>query len=179
MLEWFVPADMIKAALAKRHKNDSFFTEVRTGPVFGPQSLLILDAVVIKKSWSTFWIAGYEVKSSRSDFLGDEKWRGYLPYCHEFLFVCPRGVIEPNELPKEIGLIYYNPEKDSLWTSRRGKYKEIDPPVDMFRYLLMRWDKAEHPFYNSKAEYFRDYVADKADKRLLGYKVSKKNARTD
>lgn len=169
-----VNADQIKAALAKRHKKDSFFTEVRNGPGNYEHELLIMDAVAFRGTWSYPWITGYEIKTSRGDFLGDEKWRGYLKYCNELCFVCPRGVIEPNELPEDIGLIYYNPQKDSLWTSRRGGYREIDQPVDMMRHLIMRWDKQEHPFYSSKVEYFKDYVADKANKSELGFRVSEK-----
>jgi hypothetical protein len=28
-----------------------------------------------------------EIKSSVSDFINDEKWEGYLPYCNRFFFV--------------------------------------------------------------------------------------------
>ncbi len=176
LLERHVPAWEMKEALAKRHAKDSFFTEVKNGPTHWASDLLIMDAVAIKKSWASPRIIGYEIKSSRSDFLADEKWRGYLPYCNEFLFVCPRGIIDPSELPEEIGLIYYNWEKKSLWTSRRGTYKDIDQPVDMYRYLLMRWDNQKYPFFNSRKEYYEAYVQDKADKTRLGGKVKSKMA---
>lgn len=174
--ELYVPEHLMKKALKIRHKNDSFFTEVKNGPTHWSEELLIMDAVAIKKSWANPRITGYEIKSSRSDFLADEKWRGYLPYCNEFLFVCPKGVIEPDEIPEDIGLIYYNPEKRNLWTSRRGAYKKIDPPVDMFRYLIMRWDGQDYPFFSSKREYFEEYVRDKVDKKNLGYHVKSKMA---
>jgi len=29
---------------------------------------------------------GYDIKISRSDFLGDEKWTGYLPLCNLLYF---------------------------------------------------------------------------------------------
>lgn len=51
-------------------------------------------------------VRGYEIKTSRSDFLGDKKWKEYLEYCGKFYFVCPAGMIKPEELDKEIGLIY-------------------------------------------------------------------------
>lgn len=85
-----VRADMIKAALAIRHKEDSFFTEVRNGPAVANE-LLILDAVAFKRSWANPCITGYEIKVSRSDFLADEKWRGYLMYCNQW-FVWRPGV---------------------------------------------------------------------------------------
>ena len=48
----------------------------------------------------------FEIKTSRSDFLGDDKWEKYLKYCDYFAFVCPEGVIKPDELPENIGLVY-------------------------------------------------------------------------
>ena len=51
-------------------------------------------------------VRGYEIKVSRSDFVNDTKWQDYLPYCHQFYFVCPPDLIQPDELPKEIGLMY-------------------------------------------------------------------------
>lgn len=51
-------------------------------------------------------VNGYEVKISRSDFKSDDKWTEYLPFCNKFYFVCPPDLIQPSELPKEIGLIY-------------------------------------------------------------------------
>ena len=46
-----------------------------------------------------------EVKSSRADFLGDQKWRGYLGWCDRFFFAVPESF--PDEiLPFEHGLIH-------------------------------------------------------------------------
>lgn len=166
-----VRADMIKAALAIRHKEDSFFTEVRNGPAVANE-LLILDAVAFKRSWANPCITGYEIKVSRSDFLADEKWRGYLKYCNQFYFVCPGAIIQQDELPKEVGLIYYNHDKRSLYTVRKAQYQEIEPPVDMMMYLIMRWDNQEHPYFNSTTEYFRALMEGKAELRKLGRGVS-------
>lgn len=54
-------------------------------------------------------VRGYEIKVSRQDFLTDKKWQEYLPYCNQFYFVVPKGLILPEELPPEIGLIYIEP----------------------------------------------------------------------
>ena len=53
------------------------------------------------KSW------GYEIKVSRGDFLQDKKWKDYLQFCNYFYFLAPKGIIKPDELPKEIGLIEF------------------------------------------------------------------------
>lgn len=168
-----VRADMIKLALSKRHTRDSFFTEVKNGPTHTSHELLIMDAVAFKKSWANPCIMGYEIKVSRSDFLGDEKWRGYLQYCNQFSFVCPRGMIEPDELPDDIGLIYYNPDKETLYTRRKATHREIDPPLGMMMYLIMRWDGQKHPFFTTEREYFEALRADKKDRKELGRFVAK------
>lgn len=49
----------------------------------------------------------YEIKASRADFLRDEKWRAYLPYCTQFSFVAPAGLMQRWELPAGIGLVEY------------------------------------------------------------------------
>lgn len=53
----------------------------------------------------------FEVKTNRSDFLGDEKWERYLDYCDYFAFVCPKGVIKKSDLPEKIGLVYIEKSK--------------------------------------------------------------------
>ena len=66
----------------------------------------------------------FEIKSCRSDFTSDNKWQKYLPYCTHFAFVAPKGVILPEELPEEIGLVeIWNEEKKS-W--RNETYLELD-----------------------------------------------------
>lgn len=163
-----VRADIIKLALANRHKSDSFFTEVKNGPTHTAEELLIMDAVAFKKSWANPCIMGYEIKVSRSDFLGDDKWRGYLQYCNQFSFVCPKGLIELDELPEDIGLVYYNQEKDSLYTRRKATYREIEPPFGMMMYLIMRWDGQKHPFFTTEREYFEALREDEKDRKELG-----------
>jgi len=67
---------------------------------------------------------GFEFKVSRSDFLadlkvrpkkfywgqqaggGEAKWKAYLKYCNLFCFVCPEGLIKPEEVEAPAGLIW-------------------------------------------------------------------------
>lgn len=67
---------------------------------------------------------GFEFKVSRSDFLADQKirpkkfywgqeagggeakWRAYIKYCNLFFFVCPEGLIKPEEVEAPAGLIW-------------------------------------------------------------------------
>jgi hypothetical protein len=49
----------------------------------------------------------YEIKASRADFLRDDKWERYLPFCTHFSFVVPSGLIARWELDPQIGIIEY------------------------------------------------------------------------
>ncbi len=45
-----------------------------------------------------------ECKSSRADYLADQKWQGYLPWCDRFFWAVP-GDFPTELLPAETGLI--------------------------------------------------------------------------
>ncbi|MCL6443133.1 MAG: hypothetical protein K6T83_06715 [Alicyclobacillus sp.] len=101
-----VTESIVLHALAKRHaEKDVWFTHVKNGPTHyaNPGELAILDGVAIAKSWAHPTIRGYEVKVDRGDFLRDNKWPKYLEMCHELSFVCPPGVIEPEEVADGVG----------------------------------------------------------------------------
>ncbi len=166
---------MILRQLAKRHAEDVFYTHVKNGPtqLVPAGELRVMDAVAMKRSWTHPEIIGYEVKTTRSDFMRDDKWRDYLRYCHRFSFVCPTGIIKLEELPEEIGLIYYNPEKDTITTRRKAQFREIEWPQDMLWYIIIcRADKETgHPFFSSERELCQAWVDDRIDRQLLGYRV--------
>lgn len=62
----------------------------------------------------------FEVKSSRADWLADNKWERYLPYCTHFAFVAPAGAIARWELDRDIGLIEYgHPALEAMLANRR------------------------------------------------------------
>ncbi|AIQ63300.1 hypothetical protein PSTEL_09580 [Paenibacillus stellifer] len=168
-----VRADMVKKALADKHKDDFFLTEVKDGPTHSVRHHLKMDAMAIRKSWSKPLISGYEVKVERSDFVRDDKWMGYLGMCHEFSFVCPKGLIEPAELPEQVGLIYYNPETRALHTKRKAVYRLVEIPANMLMYIIMnRLDNERHPFFSDERERIEAYIKDKGDRYHLseGYK---------
>lgn len=169
-----VRADQIKAVLAAKHAEDFFLTEVKDGPTH-TRNHFKLDALAFKKSWANPAIIGYEIKVSRSDFQRDDKWPAYLSLCNQFSFVCPKGLIDPEELPPEVGLIYYNPDKGTLYTKRKAMHRLIDEPIDMYKYIMMsKMESDRHPFFSNQREYFEALVEDKANRRYLGYRVSEK-----
>lgn len=170
-----VRADQIKHALSKRHTDDFFAAEVKTGPTHINSELLIFDSLAVKKSWANPCVMGYEIKVSRSDFLGDQKWPGYLAYCNMFSFVCPKDMISLNEIPPTVGLIYYYPETGALRTVRKAKHRLVEIPPELYMYIIFsKIESDRHPFFSSNREYFEAYLESRADTRVLGYKVARK-----
>jgi hypothetical protein len=171
-------ADQVKHALSLKHRGEVFFTEVKTGPTLVASrtgaELQILDALAIKKSWSNPCFTGYEVKVSRSDFMQDNKWANYRNYCHKLYFACPSGLIKPEELPVDVGLVWVN--EDMGWSVRKAAlFRPLDIPWEMLYYLVIsRSDNERHPFFGGRREYLQAFVADKAERRRLSSNVSSK-----
>lgn len=164
----------ITYALSNRNCDELFLTEVKTGPSTMSETLRF-DALSIKKSWTKPCITGYEVKVSRSDFLHDDKFIHYKNYCHRLYMVCPKDLIAPSELPEDIGLIYYNPEKKTLHTKRIAHLRDIEISFSLLYYILVsRISNDIHPFFNETKDYIEAYLLDKADRNKLAYKFKSK-----
>lgn len=161
----------IMELLRAKHCDDVWVAECKNGPS-QTGSHLRMDAWSMKKSWANPCVRAYEVKVSRSDFLGDEKWRGYLQYCNELVFCAPKGIIKDGELPAEIGLIECVGSR--LVTRRKPVYREVDIPEELFRYILMcRARIGEEHSERDKASVWRGWLAQKEGDRKLGYNVSR------
>lgn len=171
-----VRADEITHALSKRHTNDLFLTEVKNGPTMGSGTEMYrLDAVGVKKSWTSPCITGYEVKVDRQDFLNDDKWPAYREYCHRLFFACPKGLIEKDELPEDVGLIWFNPEKGTTYTRKKPLFRDVGIPTDMIYYILLsRLESEKHPFFSEQREMAEAYVNDKANRIELSKKLHSK-----
>jgi hypothetical protein len=165
-------ASDIVALLAQRHEADVFVPECKGGPSSGV-SHDRMDAWAMKKSWARPLVWAYEVKVSRRDFLGDQKWQCYLPYCNEFYFVCPAKLIQPDELPPEAGLMYVATTGSKLFTKKPAVRRSIDIPEDLWRYLLMCRVKikGENDEPVDKLEYWRWWLAEKREARSIGVYV--------
>lgn len=116
----------ILKALRRRHpeKEWAFFEELRAGTGYkevtkgiNPQQRFDAWAINLYPSKKFLRIA-YEIKVSRSDFLREikhpEKRTQALQLSNQFYFVAPVGLIKPDELPPEAGLI----EVENEWESR-------------------------------------------------------------
>ncbi len=175
-----VTSTEIKKALAEYHPKDYFLTECKTCSTYfpDPQGMLKFDGLAMARSYTSSCITGYEIKVSRSDFLGDNKWHLYLQYCNEFYFVVPVGLVAKDEISENVGLIYYYPETGKLLKKRRAVYRKIEEPVGIYKYIIYsRLDRDRIPFYEDRAEYARDYLEDRNEKKKIGRNFGSKMAK--
>ena len=169
----------IVSMLAERHKEDVFVPECKSGPTQGSEHLR-LDAWAMAKSWAHPCFDGYEVKISRSDWLRDAKVHLYLPLCNRLWLVCPSGLIDPAEVPMEIGVLWAPKSGGTrLVTKRKATYRQIEPPVDLLLYVLMCRSTIGHEYQRAKtrderAELWRNYLAGRAELKNIGLSASRK-----
>lgn len=126
-------AGKIKSLLIDKHKEDIIVTECKMGSA----GSRILDAWVMKKTWSPKTTIGYEIKVYRGDFLQDDKWTDYLDTCHQFYFVCPWGLIQKEEIPQDVGLMWCSKNGSRLYTKRKSVHRKEDVDNDLLFYILM------------------------------------------
>lgn len=169
-----VTAHDLVGLLASRHARDVFVPECKTGPTQGAHGMQRLDAWAMKKSWAHPLVVGYEIKVARSDFLSDNKWRGYLPYCNEFLFVAPPGVIEVGEVPEEAGLLVSSVNATRLYTKKKSPYRDVEIPDSLYRYVLFSRVRVMREWQGedeSKAEFWKRWLAGKRELKDMGWQV--------
>lgn len=161
----------ITKLLATRHAGDIFVPECKDGPTQNDHHIR-LDAWAMNRSWRHMCLSGYEIKVSRSDFISDHKWQGYLNLCNEFWFVAPPGIISKNELPLEVGLLEVSKTGGRLFAKKRPAWREIKPPVELLYYIMMCRAKITKDT-SDRASEWRAWLEQKVDNRVLGYNVSR------
>ena len=169
-----VTSTEIKKALCEKHHKDFFLTECKSGSTWLTQAgeMKILDALAIRKSWTSPCFTGYEVKISRSDFLRDSKFYRYEEICNCLYIVCPKGMIDRTEVPETVGLMYYDPKKKTITTRKKAIFRKIEYSPDLLLYIIYsRLDSDRYPFFDSKRQYFEEYVAQKRSSADLGHQV--------
>jgi hypothetical protein len=173
---------IITELLRDKHDKDVVVPQCKTGRTTAAETgeLGILDVWVMKPSWSQFIAYGYEIKTSRGDFLGDDKWQQYLPYCHCFSFVCISGVILPEEVPAGVGLIYVSKNGRRLITKVKAPRREVQIPDTLYRYVLMSRaaiDNVPPETQYSDKPFWEEWLKHKQYNQHLGHRVSKGLAR--
>lgn len=165
----------ILSLLAKKHAEDVFVPECKDGPSWGG-SHFRLDAWTMNRSWTQAKVIGYEIKVSRQDFQKDDKWPAYLPCCNQLIFVCPAGLIRPEELSPQLGLLWVSSTGNSLVTKKKAHHRDIEIPESVWRYIVMCRAKIVtrtdmEPRNNT--EYWREWLLEKKESRRVGYMASK------
>lgn len=171
----------IKRALAARHSQDLYFTEVKSGTSMAPNSRI--DALAIRPSYAHYLITGYEIKVSRADFIGDTKWPAYLNMCHQLYFCTSPGVVnDVSEIPDTCGLIEYRGTSSRPFKIvKKAPIRMIDPPEEMYKYLLFKYTDMRKPICRvddlsraDRMEAYKKYIEDKIEFKEVGFMLSKK-----
>jgi hypothetical protein len=134
-------AARILRALGARHERPEwvFLTEA---PMLGGNGPVHLDALAINCFWSKgFVTVGYEVKVSRSDFLGElkrpKKTAASARMCSAFYFAVPNGLVKPEEVPAPYGLVNVY-ESGHVRIAKRSTLDRPAPTWGVLAFLLRR-----------------------------------------
>ncbi len=164
-------ASKLITLLKLKHAEDVFVPECKDGP--SHVSHFRLDGWAMQKSWSHPTTYGYECKVARNDFLRDNKWQNYLELCSDFYFVCPWGLIQPEEVGDPAGLLWAaNNGGERLWVKKKAKRRaDVVIPEALWRYILMRLDR---PTIFDNGESWKRWLAQDDAEKEIGHKVSNK-----
>lgn len=129
-----ITANDIVRLLSIRHRYDICVAEA---PLRNGKESVYIDFWTMNKSWNRSCCTGYEIKVSRDDFTKDEKFYNYLPVCNMFYFICPKGLIDKNEIPEKVGLLYVSNNRISI--IKKPVFVEIDRSrlLDLVQGILM------------------------------------------
>ncbi len=169
-----ITSETLKNLLLRKHSKDICIPECKTGSTWSGRTFQQLDMWVMKPSWTQVKYWGYEIKVSRSDFLRDDKWRGYLPFCTDFSFVAPPGIISPDELPEEVGLLLSSKNGTRLYTKKKSPTRDVQIPDSILRYIIMWRSEKNGGSSKRNKKYWESWLKDKEYNKDLGYQVSQK-----
>ncbi len=176
-----ITADMIATLLHARHSDDIRVDQCKTGASWTGPRVGIMDFWAMKRSWTSPDIFGYEIKVSRADFIRDDKWMQYLDYCNLFYFAAPQGIIEPGELPDNVGLVVASVNCKKMYLKKKAAFRDVPIPKSLWRYLLMWRTKttSEHEAQRqTRKEFFETWMKDKQANKIFGWQVSRALAAT-
>lgn len=164
--------------LRHRHRDDMLFTEIGCGSngFDRGSGTTRLDAWAMPCSWTKSAYIGYEVKVSRSDFLGDTKWTTYLPSCTQFYFVVAPGVCDKSEIGEQAGLLVASKNCKRLVIKKKAPALVPDHArvFNMLKVALMR-TRSRGPTTMTPAEVLA-VLEKKEESRLIGHKIGRELA---
>ena len=166
--------------LLKKHSDDICVPECKSGQSWTNKTMRKFDLWVMRRSYSKAMTIVYEIKTSRQDFLRDDKWQEYLPYCTDFYFVAPSGIIDPTEVPADTGLFLTSKNGTRLYCKKKAPHRNVEIPSSVYVYILMSRTKIIASDYNRRIRdgnnqaYWQQWLAEKKENQKLGYNVSKR-----
>ena len=164
-----------------KHSEDLVVAECRTGPSQTARAkYVIMDCWTAPHSWAHYQATAYEIKVSRQDFVQDNKWTAYLPYCHYFYFAAPPGIVNVKELPAEVGLYETSTNCKRLMLRKKAAYRKVEIPVDFYKYLLIcRTDiRNDRSTKASAQQYWAEWLKKKELDHDFGWRVSQSLKKT-
>lgn len=175
-----ITAATILKLLLKKHSDDIAVPECKAGPTWTAKKTPRFDLWCMKRSYTNpmTWI--YEIKITRNDFLQDDKWQAYLPYCTDFYFVAPLGIIDPAEVPSDAGLLLSSKNGTRLYCKKKTPHRNVEIPDSIFKYILMSRTRIVDSTYSNvnnrddMQSFWRNWLEKKDVKQQLGYHVSRK-----
>ena len=177
-----ITSSTILKLLLKKHDKDICVSECKAGSSWSADKTPRFDLWTMKRSYTKpmTWI--YEIKVSRQDFVKDDKWQSYLPYCTDFYFVAPCGIIDVSEIPEQSGLLLTSKTGNKLYCKKKAPHRNVTIPDSVFKYILMSRTEIVNSTYannnsnsnSDKKQYWEQWLADKNENQRLGYNVSKK-----
>ncbi len=111
-------ASDVDRALHARYPGDPWFYFSQVRAATGYDLDRTIDGLAVNVWPSSFEVLAFEVKVSRGDFLREladpAKRRPFVERSTGFYFVCPAGLIKPEEVPVECGLLWVHEPSEAL-----------------------------------------------------------------
>lgn len=149
----------VKAALENKYCAPAFafFTEVANGT--GMNISRYADAVAFSLYPSAgLEMIGFEIKVSRADFLSEmknpQKSNDIMKYCDRWWLVCPKGLVDKNEIPRTWGLLELTDGGKFHKKKEAPLLEAVDLDRNIVAALLRRGSEGTVPksVYNKKIE---------------------------
>lgn len=170
-------ANIILNLLLQRFKTEDFLNvpECKIGSSYFMKNCQRFDLWSMARSYSNPRFVGVEIKTSRSDYIGDDKWPGYLRYCTEFYFATAYGVIKSGEIPEQAGWLETSKNHKKLITKKKAPVREVQIPQSILLYILMSRSRIiDQAAGVDKLEYWRRALDVIEQKKHVGHEVAYK-----
>jgi len=168
-------SDSLLKLLLTKHSQQLCVPECKTGSAYLDKNHRQMDLWVMNRSWTQGWTICYEIKVSRQDFLRDEKWPHYLPFCNYFYFVSPLNVIKPEETPEQAGLLVGSKNLKKLYTKKKAPCRDVEIPESLWRYILMwRTTVTNDQYHISDKQFWTNWLKEKDENKRFGHIVGRR-----